>query len=49
MIGVWNNYCYRGTQYQHLEREPIIVVYARVFANENLPNLDSQAERLCAC
>jgi predicted site-specific integrase-resolvase len=33
---------------QHPEREPIIVVYARVFADENLPNLDSQAERLCA-
>src|SRR5436190_21346135 len=26
----------------------LIVVYARVSANENRPNLDSQAERLCA-
>ncbi len=33
---------------QHPEREAIIVVYARVSANENRPNLDSQAERLCA-
>jgi putative resolvase len=33
---------------QHPEREEIIVVYARVSANENRPNLDSQAERLCA-
>ncbi len=30
------------------EQEPIIVVYARVSANENRPNLDSQAERLVA-
>jgi putative resolvase len=28
--------------------EMVIVVYARVSANENRPNLDSQAERLCA-
>jgi predicted site-specific integrase-resolvase len=28
------------------EREEIVVVYARVSANENRPNLDSQAERL---
>ncbi len=30
------------------EREVIVVVYARVSANENRPNLDSQAERLVA-
>jgi predicted site-specific integrase-resolvase len=30
------------------EREQIVVVYARVSANENRPNLDSQAERLSA-
>ncbi len=28
--------------------EQIVVVYARVSANENRPNLNSQAERLCA-
>ena len=28
-------------------QERIVVVYARVSANENRPNLDSQAERLC--
>jgi putative resolvase len=28
--------------------EQIAVVYARVSANENRPNLNSQAERLCA-
>jgi predicted site-specific integrase-resolvase len=28
-------------------QERVIVVYARVSANENWPNLDSQAERLC--
>lgn len=28
--------------------ERIVVVYARVSANENRPNLDSQADRLCA-
>jgi len=33
---------------QHPERELIVVVYARVSANENRPNLESQAERLCA-
>src|SRR5439155_12889514 len=33
---------------QRPEREQIIVVYARVSANENRPNLDTQAERLCA-
>ncbi len=33
---------------QHPEREIIVVVYARVSANENRPNLDTQAERLCA-
>ena len=32
----------------HPEREEIVVVYARVSANENRPNLDSQAERLVA-
>jgi putative resolvase len=33
------------------QQEPaaeVVVVYARVSANENRPNLDSQAERLCA-
>jgi len=29
-------------------QERVVVVYARVSANENRPNLDSQAERLCA-
>jgi putative resolvase len=29
-------------------QERIVVVYARVSANENRPNLDAQAERLCA-
>lgn len=29
-------------------QDPVVVVYARVSANENRPNLDSQAERLCA-
>jgi predicted site-specific integrase-resolvase len=29
-------------------QEKVIVVYTRVSANENRPNLDSQAERLCA-
>ena len=29
-------------------QEKLVVVYARVSANENRPNLDSQAERLCA-
>lgn len=29
-------------------QEKIVVVYARVSANENRPNLDAQAERLCA-
>jgi putative resolvase len=29
-------------------QELIVVVYARVSANENRPNLDSQAERVCA-
>ena len=33
---------------QQPKPEPIVVVYARVSANENLPNLDSQAERLSA-
>jgi putative resolvase len=33
---------------QHPEREELVVVYARVSANENRPNLDSQAERFCA-
>ncbi len=33
---------------QHPEREIIVVVYARVSANENRPNLNTQAERLCA-
>jgi predicted site-specific integrase-resolvase len=33
---------------QQPEREPVVVVYARVSANENRPNLDSQAERLGA-
>ena len=33
---------------QHPERERIVVVYARVSANENRPNLDTQAERLSA-
>jgi predicted site-specific integrase-resolvase len=33
---------------RHSEREEIVVVYARVSANENRPNLDSQAERLVA-
>ena len=28
-------------------QERVIVVYARASANENRPNLDSQAERLC--
>jgi putative resolvase len=29
-------------------QERIVVVYARVSANENRPNLDAQAECLCA-
>lgn len=29
-------------------QEKIVVIYARVSANENRPNLDAQAERLCA-
>ncbi len=29
-------------------QERIVVVYTRVSANENRPNLDAQAERLCA-
>jgi putative resolvase len=29
-------------------QEKVVVVYTRVSANENRPNLDSQAERLCA-
>jgi putative resolvase len=33
---------------QHPAREPIVVVYARVSANEHRPNLERQAERLCA-
>ena len=33
---------------QHPPLEPIVVVYARVSANENRPNLDSQAGWLCA-
>jgi putative resolvase len=33
---------------QHPPSELVVVVYARVSANENRPNLDSQAERLCA-
>lgn len=33
---------------QHPERESIIVVYARVSANEHRPNLERQAERLSA-
>lgn len=33
---------------QHSHIELIVAVYARVSANENRPNLDSQAERLCA-
>lgn len=33
---------------QHPEREIIVVIYARVAANENRPNLDTQAERLSA-
>ena len=35
-----------GQQRDH--REEIVVVHARVSANENRPNLDSQAERLSA-
>ncbi len=33
---------------QHPEREIIVVVYARVSANEHRPNLERQAERLSA-
>jgi hypothetical protein len=33
---------------QHSERELTVVVYARVSANEHRPNLERQAERLCA-
>jgi putative resolvase len=33
---------------QQPQPERIVVVYARVSANENRPNLDTQAERLCA-
>jgi putative resolvase len=33
---------------QHPEREIIVVVYARVSANEHRPNLERQAERLAA-
>jgi predicted site-specific integrase-resolvase len=29
-------------------QERVVVVYARISASENRPNLDSQAERLCA-
>jgi putative resolvase len=29
-------------------QERVVVVYTRVSANENRPNLDTQAERLCA-
>jgi len=32
----------------HAQTSPIVAVYARVSANENRPNLESQAERLCA-
>ncbi len=33
---------------QQLGKEVVRVVYARVSANENRPNLDAQADRLCA-
>ncbi len=33
---------------QHSQPEPMVVVYARISANENRPNLDTQAERLSA-
>ena len=33
---------------QHPQFEPVVVVYARVSANENRPHLDTQAERLSA-
>jgi predicted site-specific integrase-resolvase len=33
---------------QPAQSDVIVVVYARVSANENRPNLDTQAERLCA-
>lgn len=33
---------------QQPEKEVVRVVYARVSANENHPNLDAQADRLCA-
>jgi len=33
---------------QPAQSDVVVVIYARVSANENRPNLDTQAERLCA-